>query len=170
MKKFKMRRQEEGKPVDSFITSLYWPAEHCNYRDLHDEMIWEWIIVGLRDSNLSERLQTDPELTIDKAITMAWQTEAVREQQAVVRDKKDNTCTRIEAVEHSYSSIKTTNCAKAANKKGCTRCRKFLTHPSVSLVKLHAVSVKSKATISQCVDQSQIWQQYEQTLSTRNPS
>ena len=36
-------------------------------------------------------------------------------------------------------------------------------------MKLHAVSVKSKATISQCVNKSQIWQQYEQTLSKRNP-
>ena len=35
-------------------------------------------------------------------------------------------------------------------------------------MKLHAVNVKSKAIISQCVDQSQIWQQYEQTLSMRN--
>ena len=30
-------------------------------------------------------------------------------------------------------------------------------------MKLHAVSVKHKATISQCVDQSQIWQRYKQT-------
>ena len=33
-----MWRQEEEDPVDSFITSLYWLAEHCNYHDLHDEM------------------------------------------------------------------------------------------------------------------------------------
>ena len=32
-------------------------------------------------------------------------------------------------------------------------------------MKLHTISVKSKATISQCVDQSQIWQQYQQTLN-----
>ena len=62
MKKFNMRRQEEGEPVDSFITSLYRLAEHCNYRDLHDEMVQDRIVVGLRDSNLSKRLQTDPEL------------------------------------------------------------------------------------------------------------
>ena len=43
----------------------------CNYRDLHGEMIHDRIILGLRDSNLSERLQTDPELTLDKAIMMA---------------------------------------------------------------------------------------------------
>ena len=36
-----MRRQEERGPVvvDSFITLLYRLAEHCNYRDLHNEMI-----------------------------------------------------------------------------------------------------------------------------------
>ena len=60
--------------------------------------------------------------------------------------------------------------SKAANKKSCTRCSKFPRHPSAWLVKLHPISVKSKAAISQCVDQSQIWQQYEQTLLTKNPS
>ena len=69
-------------------------------------MIRDWIVVGLRDLNLSETLQTDPELTLDKAIMMTRRTEAVREQQAVVRCETDNTCTRIEAVEHSYSNNK----------------------------------------------------------------
>ena len=55
-----MRRQEEGEPVDSFITLLYWLAEYCNYCDLYNEMIRDRIIVGLRYSNLSEGLQIDP--------------------------------------------------------------------------------------------------------------
>ena len=55
-KKFNMHNQEEGEPVDSFIISLYRLAEHCNYCDLHDEMIQDRIVVGLQDSNLSERL------------------------------------------------------------------------------------------------------------------
>ena len=65
--------------------------------------------MGLPDSNLSERLQTDPELNLNKAIMMAQQTEAVREHQVMVRDDTDNTCTRIEEVEHSYSNKKPTN-------------------------------------------------------------
>ena len=87
--------------------------------------------MGLRDSNLSERQQTCPELNLDKAITMARRTEAVREQQAVVGGETDKTCTRIEGVEHSYSNKKTTNCvpsqqdSKAANEKGCTKCSSF---------------------------------------------
>ena len=63
---------------------------------------------------------------------MAQRTEAVREQQAVVRGEIDKIFTRIEAVEHSYSNNKkATNFvpsqqdSKAANKKGCTRCRSF---------------------------------------------
>ena len=66
-----MRRQEGGEPVDSFITLLYRLVEHCNYCDLHEKMIRDRTVMGLRDSNLSERLQNDPELTFDKAIKMA---------------------------------------------------------------------------------------------------
>ena len=106
MKKFNMHRQEEVEPVDSFITLLYQLAEHCNYRDLHDKMIQDQIVMGLWDSNLSERLQTDQELILDKAIIMARWTEAVRKQQAVVRGETGNTCTRIEEVEHSYFNKK----------------------------------------------------------------
>ena len=47
MKKFNMYRQEEGEPVDSFITSLYRLVEHCNYHDLDDEMIQDRIVVSL---------------------------------------------------------------------------------------------------------------------------
>ena len=56
-------------------------------------MIQYRIIVDLQDSNLSEKLQTDPELTINKAIMMARRKEAVREQQAVVRGETDNNFT-----------------------------------------------------------------------------
>ena len=65
-------------------------------------MIQDRIVVGLRDLNLSKRPQSDPELTLDKAIMMARWAETVREQQAVVRGKTDNAYTRIEPVEHSY--------------------------------------------------------------------
>ena len=109
-----MCRQEKGESVNSFIISLYQLAEHCNYCDLHDEMIRDRIVVGLRDSNLSERLQTDPELTIDKEITMAGGTEAVSDQQVVIRGKTDNTCTRIKEVEHSYSNKSYELCSKSA--------------------------------------------------------
>ncbi len=57
-----MRRQEERGLVDSFIALLYRLAEHCNYRDLHNEMIQDQTVVGLHDAGLSEKLEADPEL------------------------------------------------------------------------------------------------------------
>lgn len=62
--KFNNRKQEPGEPVDVFITALYALAEHSNYGTLHDEMIRDRIVVGIRDSSLSEKLQLDAELTL----------------------------------------------------------------------------------------------------------
>ena len=83
--KFNQRLQMEGENVDSFITDLYHLAENCDFKDLHDELIRDRIVVGLRDHRLSERLQLDPGLTLEKAITEARQREAVRAQQGIVR-------------------------------------------------------------------------------------
>ena len=48
--KFNMRKQE-GVSVDSFITDLCALTEHCSYSALHDEMIRDRLVVGLRDAS-----------------------------------------------------------------------------------------------------------------------
>ena len=83
--KFNMRKQREGESVDSFVTALYALAEHCNYGVLHDELIRDRLVVGLLDKGLSERMQLDAELTLDKAVRMARQSEEVKKQQASLR-------------------------------------------------------------------------------------
>ena len=89
--KFNRRCQEDGKTVDTFITALHTLAEHCDYGTLKDEMIRDRIVVGLQDSKLSEKLQLDPELSLAKAINHARQSEAVKKQQALLRnDFKDS--------------------------------------------------------------------------------
>ena len=47
-------------------------------------MIRDRIVVGLLDAGLSMKLQMDPDLTLDKAVTMARQSEAIKQQQVVV--------------------------------------------------------------------------------------
>ena len=58
--KFNLRKQEDGEPVDNFVTSLYSLVQYCNFGD-HDEMIRDRLMVGLRDANLSEKLHLDSE-------------------------------------------------------------------------------------------------------------
>ena len=83
--RFNMRRQEESESVDTFITALYSLAEHCGYGNLHDEMIRDRIVVGIRNGRLSEKLQLDSRLTLESAVTQVRQAEAVKLQQSVLR-------------------------------------------------------------------------------------
>ena len=81
--KFNQRRQEDGEAVDAFI--LYRLVEYCDYKVLQDELIRDRIVVGIRDSHLSEKLQMDPNLTLEKAIAQSRQAESVKKQQTLIQ-------------------------------------------------------------------------------------
>ena len=83
--RFNRRCQRADESAEQFITCLYSLAENCACGALRDEMIRDRIVVGIRDGSLSERLQLDPELTLEKAKTLVRQCEAVHEQQALLR-------------------------------------------------------------------------------------
>ena len=68
-----------------FVMDLYRLAEHCSYGVLHNEMVRDRIVVGLRDAKLSEKLQMDSDLDLDKAIA-ARQSESVKQQQPLLRN------------------------------------------------------------------------------------
>ena len=114
--RFNQRRQQEGESVDDFITSLHSLSEHCNYGQLREEMIRDRIVIGLCDSALSEKLQLESDLTLEKAITLARNREAVRKQQPVVRA---DTSSNIDTINYS-SKRKGTK----AHKSRCLRCGK----------------------------------------------
>ena len=76
--KFNQRIQQERESVESFITELYALSETCNYGELTNEMIRDRIVVGVRDNAVAERLQIDPELTLDKAISITCQSETLK--------------------------------------------------------------------------------------------
>ena len=56
---FNSRIQGPEEPVDHFVTALYSLLKHCDYGDLKDEMIRDQIVIGIRDAQLSEKLQLD---------------------------------------------------------------------------------------------------------------
>lgn len=66
--------QQPNESADNFITALYALAENCNYGALHDKLLRDRLVVGLRDSTLSE-----------KAINMARQSEVIKKQQTDIR-------------------------------------------------------------------------------------
>uniref|UniRef100_A0A3B5QZY7 Gypsy retrotransposon integrase-like protein 1 n=1 Tax=Xiphophorus maculatus TaxID=8083 RepID=A0A3B5QZY7_XIPMA len=82
--KFNQRQQETGESIDGFHTALHCLAEYCGYGTLHDEMVRDRFVVGLRDKRLSEQLQMDAELTLEKALNRARQSELVKKQQEML--------------------------------------------------------------------------------------
>lgn len=51
-------------------------------------MIRDRLVVALRDAKLSEKLQLDPHLTLETAITKARQSEVVHDQQPLLRGRE----------------------------------------------------------------------------------
>ena len=57
---------------------------YCNFGTLKDKLIRDRIVVGPRNHDLSEKLQLDPKLTLEKAMNLARQRETVKQQQSIL--------------------------------------------------------------------------------------
>ena len=79
--------EQEGESVDDFIINLYSLAEHCQYGQLHDEMVRNRIVVSIKDSKLFEKLQIENELTLEKAISLARNSKSVKQQTTLRSDQ-----------------------------------------------------------------------------------
>ena len=77
--RFNRRCQKEGESAEQYITELYNLIEFCAYGELKEEMLRDRLVVGIRNSQLSQKLQTDPYLTLEKAKTAIRQSEAAQE-------------------------------------------------------------------------------------------
>jgi len=68
--KFKCQHQLPEEPAEQFITSLYNLAADCKYGALKGKMIRNRIVIGNWDISLLERLQMDPNLTLENVKTL----------------------------------------------------------------------------------------------------
>ena len=128
--RFNRRCQGETESAEQFITSLYNLAQNCAYGDLREQMIRDRIVVGIRDNSLSERLQMDSNLTLEKAKIQVRQREAVQEQQILLKNgqKEDKS---VDFVRHNVPKSKAQRTpnrrvpSRTQQKGGkCSRCGK----------------------------------------------
>ncbi|UYV84520.1 K02A2.6-like, partial [Cordylochernes scorpioides] len=124
---FNSRMYEEGETIDEFITSLYSLAESCEYATLHDEMIRDRIVVGVRDKKNSERLQLDESLTLEKALKTVRQFEAVRKQQDDLRNPYNSKVNRVKTAKKTFQKIRqqNTQTTNGVQIEKCINCGKF---------------------------------------------
>ena len=101
--RFNRRHQLQDETSEQYITALYHLVENCAYGDLKDEMISDRLVVGIRDTTLSERLQMDADLTLEKAKKSIRQREAVHEQQEILKSGvKQEPPAALDAMKHKF--------------------------------------------------------------------
>ena len=91
--------------VDNFITELYVLAEQCQFGALKEELIRDRIVLGLRNKRLSEQLQLDPNLTLEKAINLVRQSESVKKQQSILHGAKKSDAAKVDRIPKGKSDF-----------------------------------------------------------------
>ncbi|KAJ8929323.1 hypothetical protein NQ314_018000 [Rhamnusium bicolor] len=88
--KFNLRTQLKNETGQECIDSLVFLSKTCNYGALIDELVRAKLVVGIRDYKLSEQLQLDDKLRLEKAVAKVIQTETIKEQNKENREKLIN--------------------------------------------------------------------------------
>ena len=148
------RREQEEESVDDFIIDLYSLAEHCQYGRLHNEMVRDRIVVGIKDSKLSEKLQMDNELTLEKAISLARNSESAKQQQSTIRTDllteskieqiKGSSHKRVYTGKSVISNTYKSKQPRANDANSCTRCGQTPAHAKTNCPAREAVCHKCK--------------------------
>ena len=123
----------DGEPVEAFITDLHCLAEHCEFCTLKDQLVRDRIVVGLRNKQFSEKLQLDPDLTLEKAMAKAKQSEEVKKQQSVIHPKSPTSGHNIDNIsknrprgpqhrDEKQQFPRGSKLSKFADKPKCMRC------------------------------------------------
>lgn len=124
---FHKRSQRAGETVEAFVRSLYELAQHCEFGTGKDEQIRDRIVIGIMDKEVSQKLQLEADLTLERAIQLARQSEQVKQQSA---ERVENTVNEVRQ-KHYNSTKKTYNKSRqeqgqkySETKQNCQRCNR----------------------------------------------
>lgn len=92
--KFNLRIQNEHESAYEYIASVIHLAKTCNFGELQDELVRDRIVVGIRNKKLSEKLQLDEYLTLEKVIKAVAQSEDIHLQ--IKHPRSDSVQTKID--------------------------------------------------------------------------
>ena len=114
--RFNRRNQLSEETAEEYITALFHLVDSCNYGNLKDEMLRDRLVVGIRDSVLSQRLQMDLELTLAKAMKLVRQSEAVKQHTSQLQSNPNT-------IHSGYGHHAQTFCSPAQEEHSCSHRR-----------------------------------------------
>ncbi|KAK3925936.1 hypothetical protein KUF71_014185 [Frankliniella fusca] len=87
---FFRRAQQQGEPAADFILDVKRLATPCEFGTLKDSLIRDRIVIGIADEALSQALQLDAALDLEKCVQRVLHAEQVSQNSAVARDINGN--------------------------------------------------------------------------------
>ena len=148
--RFNRRDQEKDETAEQYISALYTLVEHCEYGDMKEELLRDRLVIGVRDTALSDKLQLDATLTLEKAKTAIRQKEATKEHRQelkgtgskadpyLVEEVRRNQGSKVRAKHkgtsgpsHGRPSQKKGGATPQPSGNGCMRCGKDR-HPTIN--------------------------------------
>ena len=74
---FNKREQQEGESIDQYVAELRILAQSCNFCNcLHDSLIRDRIVLGIKDSRARKRLLQRQQLTLQRCVDICKASEA----------------------------------------------------------------------------------------------
>ena len=122
--RFNQRCQLLDESSDHFITEIHRLADNCEFGEMKDQLIRDRLVVGIRDGALSERLQLESDLTLDKAKQLIRQREAVRAQQEILHKPQTKADTSLDAVRQSTTTRRKLPAIPHTSKPPLGNCRR----------------------------------------------
>ena len=144
---FNKRNQLSNESVEEFITEVHRLGDSCDFGEMKEDSIGDRLVVGIRDQALSERLQMEPDLTLDKAKRLICQRDAVKEQQQALKlpIKEESTLDAV-SKRTSKKMLPAIPPQQISSRANCRRCgRGSHSDNPVQLGKQHVSVVTEKA-------------------------
>jgi len=77
---FNIRAQQEFETIDAYVTALKVLAKTCNFGSLHDDLLRDRIVIGVRDNTVRKKLLNMPKLTLKECIDLCRTHESTSQQ------------------------------------------------------------------------------------------
>ena len=115
-RKFYARSQVQGESVERYLRCLYDLVANCNF-DNEEETLRDRSVLGLLDSEVSQKLQLEDKLTLQAAVDTARHHELVKAQ---LRDQRNHSVSALRAQDHS-SAARSAHVGRGRGRRGTGR-------------------------------------------------
>lgn len=78
--KFFTRNQEEGENIDQYVTALRVLSQQCEFGELHESLLRDKIVCGVRNNTVRDRLLRTDDLSLSKAVQICQAAEMSKEE------------------------------------------------------------------------------------------